>query len=105
MYAQEKLFPGTNGKTQPTVKCHGCNKHGHYISHCPEENGQQNLNIGKMRGEKDDEVEEIKGAHNLQIRELLDNGDSPSSNESYIVDFSDFQFLQNRKVASKLSTE
>ena len=40
MYAQEEVVPGTNGKVHATVQCHNCHKFGHYILHCPEENGQ-----------------------------------------------------------------
>jgi len=56
MYAQEKLVPGTNGKFQATVQCHGCEKFGHDLSHCPGDDERENLNVGdEVEREEEDE--------------------------------------------------
>jgi len=39
MYSQETIVAGTNGKIYANIKCHRCDKYGHYFSHCPDENG------------------------------------------------------------------
>ena len=67
MYAQEVLVPGTAGKTHATVNCYGCGKYGHYLSHCPEENGQQNLNVEDEPNEEGEDVQEDEGAQNMHI--------------------------------------
>ena len=54
MYSQDDVVPGTNGKVYAQVKCHECQKFGHYKSHCPEAEGVQNLNIdGEQEKEKE----------------------------------------------------
>lgn len=104
MYAQEELVPRTNGKTYASVKCYGCDKFGHYLSHCPEENGQQNMDIEEDHAKNDEDIKEDEGDQNLQIEDMLEDGDSLSNNDSYLVDFSDFEFLQEGTMTSKYTT-
>ena len=87
MYAQEEVVPGTNGKDHASIQCHSCQKFGHYLSHCPEENGQQNMNVEEEESEEDTKDE---GAQNMQIEEIIRGKDSSSSDESYLVDFANF---------------
>ena len=55
MYSQEELTPGTNGRMYDHIKCRGCDKYGHYLSHCPEVKEQQNLNV-KDESDKEEYV-------------------------------------------------
>ena len=55
--------------------------------------------------EEDEDFQEDEGAHNIQIEELLEDGDSSSSYDLYLVDFSDFQFLQDATTTSGYLTE
>ena len=101
IYNQEKLSPGTNGKMHPATKCHNCEKFGHYTSHCPDNRGQQNMNVEDHHADKDEETEEDEGVQNLQIQDMIEDGDSAASDEPYLVNFSDFQFLQDKMTTSR----
>ena len=83
-------MPGTNRKVHATVQCHGCEKFGHYLYHCPGDDERQNLNVGdEVEREEEDEEKEV-GAQNMQIEEMLDEDVFSSDNGSCLVDFRDF---------------
>ena len=81
MYSHETLVPGNNGKVHPTIKCHGCGKHGHCLTNCPEDNGNQHLNLKSGSDDKEVEVKE-EGAQHMQIKEVFDESVSSSDNGS-----------------------
>ena len=94
MHTQEEIVPGTNVRTYNTVKCHGCEKYGHYSSHCPEEIGQQNMIREDDKDNNTEDSEETESAGHIQIGDISMDGDSKSSDGSYPLNFSDFQFHQ-----------
>ena len=51
--------------------------------------------------EENEEVTKDEGAHNMQIEEVLRGEDSSSSDNSYLVDFADFQFLQGKMASPR----
>jgi len=101
MYAQEEVVPGTNGRVYAIIQCRNCHRFGHYLSHCPEASGQQNMYIEEEENEGDTKDEE---AQNIQIEEIIRSEDYSSSDESYLVDFASFHFLQSEMVSLTHST-
>ena len=65
MHSQKALVPGTNDKMYATIKCHGCDRFDHYRSHCPEENGQQNLNLEERVENEDKDKETAIGVQKM----------------------------------------
>jgi len=64
------------------------------LSHFPNKNGQQNVNVEKEPTKKDNDDEESEELQNMQVGNLLECGDSTSDDGSYIVDFRVMQFSQ-----------
>ena len=108
MFNQTDLVSGTNGKLYKNVQCHGCNKWGHYVSHCPEA-GQQHMHVKQEKQDKEDQDSdnEITGMSNLQIEQLeLSSESSCGSDESYMFDFSHHQVgvnMMNKDYKKNLS--
>ena len=100
MYSQDGIVTGTNGKNYPRIEGHGSRKFDHYLSHCPDEIGQQNLNVEEVTNEKEVEEEVELGVQQMQIEGMMDDASSSSSKGSYLLDFRDCQFLQ-RNLTSK----
>lgn len=91
MYSQEDLVTGTNRKIHASIKYHRYNNYGYYLSHCPEVEGSQNLNIKEE--EQEEEEDDDEGVNHMQVLETLNDGGSLSSDGSYMVNFRNFQFL------------
>ena len=53
MYSQQSVTPGDDGTVYPTIKCHGCNSHGHYLSNRPDSSGKPNLNLKEESEDKE----------------------------------------------------
>ena len=105
MYTQDTVVPGTNEKSHPGIKCHGCGRYGHYLSHCPDADGQKNLIVEeKSKEEKDDEENVDMGQH-LQVSRMMDDASSSSSDDSYLVDFRNCQFNQMTTPSSVLTNK
>jgi len=54
---------------------------------------QQNLSVNHEYLVEDEDESEDEGTNHMQLKKLND-GDSSSSNGSYMVDYRNFQFLQ-----------
>lgn len=63
------------------------------------------MNIEEDQAEEDEGIEEDEGAQNLQIKEMLKDSNSLSSDHLYLVDFSDLQFLQEGTMISRYTIE
>ena len=92
---QAELIAGTNGKVYTTVKCHKCEKYGHYLSHCPED-VQQHVNIKEPK-EEENETENKAGISHLQLQELDLSIESDSDSEdTYYFDFAMYQVEETK---------
>ena len=78
----------------PGIKCHGCGRYGHYLSHCPDADGQQNLIVEETKEDKKDEEGNVNRDQHLQMNDMMNDASSSSSDGSYLVDFRSCQFNQ-----------
>ena len=71
MYQQEELVPGTNEKVHALIKCHRCNKFGHYLSPCPETKENQNVMIEEEQDPDNEKEQEGEGTNHMQLLETM----------------------------------
>jgi len=96
MYTQDNLIAGTNNRMHASIKYRGCHKYRYYLSYCLEMEEKQNLNVNQEDLVEDEDDSENEGANHMQLKNL-NNGDSSSSDGSYMVHYRNFQFLQKEK--------
>ena len=72
LQSEPKLTYGIDGKIHPNISCHHCGKKGHYRSHCP------------TKEEEEEECEETQLLHIPEDKTYLTD-DSDTSSEGYDV--------------------
>ena len=97
VYQQEELLSGTNEKGHASIKYHECNKFEHYLSHCPEIEGNQYLMIEEEEEPDDEKEQKDEGANHMKFLVMINEVDLSSSDGSYMVNFRNFQFLKKIK--------
>ena len=92
MYSQDGGVPGTNKNVYLQIKCRGYGAFGHHLSHCPETERQQNLNVESEEPNEEKEEEIVEGDQHMQLEEMMEDAVYSSSDGLYLLDFRECQF-------------